>query len=88
MSTASDGPVRFRAAPRRAGRTAGIQVPEATVTALGPSRRPAVRATVNGFTYRSTVAPRRGEVTPPVSAAETRTRRIAKALGTLREGRS
>src|SRR5260370_510515 len=35
---------------------AGIEVPAKAVAALGSSKRPPVRATVNGFTYRSTVA--------------------------------
>jgi hypothetical protein len=35
----------------------GIQVPEETVTALGKGKRPPVKVTVNGYTYRSTVAP-------------------------------
>ena len=34
----------------------GIQVPEEVVEALGAGRRPAVKVTVNGYTYRSTVA--------------------------------
>lgn len=39
------------------GKTAaGIQVPNEVVTALGSSRKPAVRATINGFTYRTSVA--------------------------------
>jgi hypothetical protein len=42
----------------RTGKTAcGIQVPEAVVTALGGSKRPAVVVTLDGYTYRSTVAP-------------------------------
>ncbi|MBI1353430.1 MAG: DUF1905 domain-containing protein [Acidobacteria bacterium] len=34
----------------------GIVVPADVVAALGESKRPAVRVTVNGYTYRSTVA--------------------------------
>lgn len=34
----------------------GIQVPAETVAALGKGKRPPVKVTVNGFTYRSTVA--------------------------------
>ncbi len=37
----------------------GIQVPEAVVAPLGGSKRPAVVATLDGYTYRSTVAPPR-----------------------------
>ena len=34
----------------------GIQVPDEVVKALGAGRRPAVKVTVNGYTYCSTVA--------------------------------
>jgi antitoxin component of MazEF toxin-antitoxin module len=41
----------------QSGRTAtGIQVPDEVVQALGAGKRPAVKVTVNGYTYRSTVA--------------------------------
>ncbi|MEO8639776.1 MAG: YdeI/OmpD-associated family protein [Chloroflexota bacterium] len=40
-----------------AGKTAaGIEVPAEVVTALGQTKRPPVRVTINGYTYRSTVA--------------------------------
>ena len=49
--------MRFRTKILAAGKTAaGIEVPEKVVTALGSSKRPPVRATINGYTYRSTVA--------------------------------
>jgi hypothetical protein len=48
----------FRAVIQQTGKTAcGIEVPEAIVDALGDSRRPAVVVTLDGYTYRSTVAP-------------------------------
>jgi hypothetical protein len=48
----------FRAVIQQTGKTAcGIEVPEAIVDALGASRRPAVVVTLDGYTYRSTVAP-------------------------------
>jgi len=48
----------FRATITQTGKTAcGIEVPEAVVTALGGSKRPAVVVTLDGYTYRSTVAP-------------------------------
>jgi hypothetical protein len=48
--------VRFRAKILTSGRTAtGIEVPAKVVEALG-SRRPKVRATINGYTYRSSAA--------------------------------
>jgi hypothetical protein len=34
----------------------GLQVPAEAVAALGTGKRPKVRVTVNGYTYRSTVA--------------------------------
>jgi len=49
--------MRFRTTIRQSGKTAtGIQVPDEVVEALGSGKRPAVRVTVNGYTYRSTVA--------------------------------
>ena len=49
--------MRFRTTILQSGRTAtGIQVPDEVVEALGAGRRPAVKVTVNGYTYRSTVA--------------------------------
>jgi hypothetical protein len=49
--------MRFRATILATGKTAaGIQVPDEVVAALGSSRKPAVRATINGYTYRSSVA--------------------------------
>ena len=61
--------MRFRATIALGGKTAtGIVVPDEVVAALGPSKRPAVRATVNGHTYRSTVARMGGAFMLPVSA--------------------
>jgi len=49
--------MRFRTTIRQSGKTAtGIQVPDEVVEALGSGKRPAVRVTINGYTYRSTVA--------------------------------
>ena len=49
--------MRIRATIQGTGKTAaGIQVPDEVVAALGPSRKPAVRVTINGFTYRSSIA--------------------------------
>jgi Bacteriocin-protection, YdeI or OmpD-Associated/Domain of unknown function (DUF1905) len=49
--------VRFRTRIQQSGRTAtGIQVPEEVIEALGSGKRPAVKVTINGYTYRSTVA--------------------------------
>jgi hypothetical protein len=52
----------FRATIVQTGKTAcGIQVPWSVVEALGGSKRPAVVVTLDGYTYRSTVAPMGGE---------------------------
>jgi bifunctional DNA-binding transcriptional regulator/antitoxin component of YhaV-PrlF toxin-antitoxin module len=54
--------MKFRAVIESSGKTAaGIHVPAEAVAALGPSRKPAVRATINGFTYRSSVGSVDGE---------------------------
>ncbi|HET6715063.1 MAG TPA: YdeI/OmpD-associated family protein [Actinomycetota bacterium] len=49
--------MRFRATIRLEGKTAtGIPVPAGVVGRLGKGKRPRVRVTVGGHTYRSTVA--------------------------------
>jgi hypothetical protein len=49
--------MRFRTTILQSGKTAtGIQVPAEVVEALGSGRRPAVKVTINGYTYRNTVA--------------------------------
>jgi hypothetical protein len=48
--------MRFRTTIVQSGKTAtGIQVPDEVVEALGSGKRPAVKVTVNGYSYRSTV---------------------------------
>lgn len=48
--------MRFRATIEQACMTAtGIEVPVTVVEGLGAGKRPAVRVTINGHTYRSTV---------------------------------
>lgn len=61
--------MKFRTILLLGGKTAtGIRVPPEIVASLGPSKRPAVSATINGYTYRSTIAPLGGEFMLPVSA--------------------
>ena len=49
--------MRFRTTIEQTGRTTtGIPVPESVVEALGMGKRPAVVVTVNGHTYRSSIA--------------------------------
>jgi len=61
--------MRFRATLQLAGKTAtGFRVPDEIVARLGKSKRPPVRVTINGHTYRSTVAVMGGEYLVGVSA--------------------
>ncbi|MCO1656788.1 YdeI/OmpD-associated family protein [Pseudonocardia humida] len=60
--------MRFRTTVELSRKTAtGIEVPDAVVTGLGGKRVP-VRVTINGRTYRSTVAVMGGRYLLPVSA--------------------
>ena len=60
---------RIRALLEQNGKTAvGFAVPEEVVLALGKGKRPPVRVTINGYTYRSTVAPMGGRYLIGVSA--------------------
>ena len=62
-------PVRFTATIELGGKTAtGFEVPAEVVARLGPSRRPAVRVTVGGHTYASTIAVMGGRSMLPLSA--------------------
>lgn len=61
--------MRFRTTVELGGKTAtGLQVPDDVVAALGSGRRPAVRVTVGGHTYRTTVASMGGHFLVPLSA--------------------
>src|SRR5437868_1673291 len=61
--------MKFRATIELAGKTAtGIEVPAAVVAKLGSSRKPAVRVTIKGYTYRSTIATMGGRFMLPISA--------------------
>ena len=51
------------------GNNTGIEVPADVVEALGAGKRPPVVVSVNGFSYRSTVAPMGGKFLIPFSAA-------------------
>ncbi len=60
----------FRAVVEQAGRTAtGIEVPAEVVEALASGKKPAVKVTINGFTYQSTLGSMGGRSMIPVSAA-------------------
>jgi hypothetical protein len=61
--------MEFTTAVLLSGKTAtGVEVPSAVVDGLGGGKRPAVRVTINGYTYRSTVAPMGGKFMLPISA--------------------
>ena len=58
------------------GNNTGIEVPADIVADLAAGKRPPVVVTVNGYEYRSTVAPMGGKCLLPFSA-ERRAQRIA-----------
>src|SRR5215212_8797845 len=61
--------MRFHAIIELAGKTAtGIEVPPQVVDGLGAGRKPPVRVTINGRTYRSSIASRGARYLIPVSA--------------------
>jgi hypothetical protein len=61
--------MRFRTTILQGDKTAtGIRIPDEVVEALGSGKRPAVTVTINGFTYRNTVAVMGGEYMIGVSA--------------------
>jgi len=61
--------MKFRSTVELGGKTAtGIEVPADVVGALGESRRPAVTITVNGHSYRTTIARMGGRYFVPLSA--------------------
>jgi hypothetical protein len=70
--------MRFRATIELGGKTAtGIQVPETVVAGLDGGGRPKVRATINGYTYRSSVASMGGRHMLGVSAEVRERARVA-----------
>ena len=61
--------MRFRTTILQSGGTAtGIKIPNEVVESLGKGRRPPVRVTINGFTYRSSVAVMGGDYMVGVNA--------------------
>jgi hypothetical protein len=61
--------MRFTATLLVGGKTAtGLRVPASIVDALGHGKKPKVTVTINGYTYRSTVAVYGGEYLLPVAA--------------------
>lgn len=60
--------VKFNTAIFQEGNNTGIQVPDDAIEKLASGKRPAVKVTLNGFTYRSTVAVMGGKFLIPLSA--------------------
>ena len=61
--------MKFRAVIQLNGKTAtGIEVPPDVITSLGQGKRPPVRVTIGGYSYRSTVGVMGGKSMLPVSA--------------------
>ena len=59
---------RFRTTILQAGKTAaGIRIPDEIVESLAAGKRPPVRVTINGYTYRNTIAVMGGEYLVGVS---------------------
>jgi hypothetical protein len=69
VERAKEDVMMFRTTVLQAGKTAtGIEVPPEVVEELGAGKRPPVRITINGYTYRSTVATVDGKSMVGVSA--------------------
>jgi hypothetical protein len=61
--------MKFTTTLRRFGpNNTGVEVPEEVLAGLGRGRRVKVIATVNGYTYRSSVAPAMGLILMPFSS--------------------
>ncbi|MFF2858515.1 YdeI/OmpD-associated family protein [Streptomyces rubiginosohelvolus] len=64
--------MKFRTTMFQTGNNTGIEVPEDVVEALGAGKRPPVNVTVNGYAYRSTIAPMGGQYLIPFSSDKRR----------------
>jgi hypothetical protein len=53
--------MKFTTRMAQIGKNTGIPVPPEVIEALGGGKRPAVNVTVNGYSYRNTVAPMGGQ---------------------------
>ena len=70
--------MRFRATVEQSGKTAtGIEVPSTVVEGLGAGKRPPIRVTIKGHTYRSTIASMDGRSMVGISAENRATARVA-----------
>jgi hypothetical protein len=70
--------MNFRTVVELGGKTAtGMQVPDEVVADLGSSKRPAVVVTINGHSYRTTVASMGGRFLIPLSAENRAAAKVA-----------
>src|SRR3979409_1459476 len=70
--------MKFHTTLLQSGKTAvGIEVPNDVVEALGAGKRPPVRVTINGYTYRNTIAVMGGVFMVGVSAENREKARVA-----------
>lgn len=70
--------MRFHTTILQADKNAtGIQIPAEVVESLGAGKRPPVRVTINGYTYRNTVAVMGGVFMVGVSAEHRKGARVA-----------
>src|SRR6266850_6819695 len=77
-ATNPKGRIRFHTTILQAGKTAtGIQVPDEIIEKLGSGKRPAVRVTINGYTYGSTVAVMGGRFMVGVNAENREKAKVA-----------
>jgi hypothetical protein len=77
-SSAQGGPIRFRTKVLTAGKTTtGIQIPDDVIERLGGGKRPAIRVTINGYTYRSTAAVMGGRFMVGINAENREKTRVA-----------
>jgi hypothetical protein len=70
--------IQFRTTILQAGKTAtGIQIPDDVIEKLGTSKKPPVRISINGYTYRSTVAVMGGKFMVGVNAENREKAKVA-----------
>ena len=70
--------MNFHTTLLQSGKTAtGIQVPNEVVESLGAGKRPPVRVTINGYTYRNTIAVMGGVFMVGVAAEHREKARVA-----------
>ncbi|MFJ1589897.1 YdeI/OmpD-associated family protein [Kitasatospora albolonga] len=69
--------MKFSSTMFQSGNNTGIEVPEDVVEALGAGKRPPVNVTVNGYAYRSTIAPMGGRYLIPFSSGKRKETGIA-----------